>query len=384
VGAVVSFNGLTASVAPIAVYRYHSADYQRDKNGLFRTIDSTEVNRVLGYWRYGYKPSTVGWDGFENASGYTGAGGRHSADFKEPYWVIDDDELSAPLAYWRMDGYHADPSEPDGYDIDKDVGTGPSPYGMLSFFSLSLPPAEILSAPDGYNPGQVLIITNTFVQEMASKLVGLYFTLDIPEGWTWTVKSLSSGGVPISKYMTNGSTVMLTGNPLPTASIQLVYQLTAPINMIGTQSFGCTAVYWYEDGPRNVHLSAAPLSLAPLDADGNGLADAWAAAYGVTDPDGDPDGDRMSNLEEYLCGTVPTDEVSYLRMVSVKPVPGRGVEISWSSEAGRVYTLQRAVGTPAGLEDFVADLPADPSGRNTYLDDTGLSAPCFYRVKLQQ
>jgi hypothetical protein len=202
----------------------------------------------------------------------------------------------------------------------------------------------------------------------------------VPEGWR--VTGVSGDGTP--ELDTTGTNVLLWAGTLPTTQIRLTLTLSVPLNETRARTVGFAASYKFYGMHALATATTSTTPLAPLDADGNGLADAWSAAYGVTDPDGDPDGDRMSNLEEYLCGTIPSDEDSYLRMVSVKPVPGRGVEISWSSEAGRVYTLQRAVGTPAGLEDFVADLPADPSGRNTYLDDTGLSAPCFYRVKLQQ
>ena len=46
---------------------------------------------------------------------------------------------------------------------------------------------------------------------------------------------------------------------------------------------------------------------SPLDDDGDGLPDAWAAGFGVTDPDGDADEDGVSNADEFLVGTDPTN-----------------------------------------------------------------------------
>lgn len=41
------------------------------------------------------------------------------------------------------------------------------------------------------------------------------------------------------------------------------------------------------------------------DANHNGLADDWEISYGVTDPDGDEDGDGLTNAEEFALGTNP-------------------------------------------------------------------------------
>ena len=51
--------------------------------------------------------------------------------------------------------------------------------------------------------------------------------------------------------------------------------------------------------------SAPPEGTDVEDADGNGLPDGWEAMTGLGDPDGDPDGDGISNLREYEMGFDP-------------------------------------------------------------------------------
>ncbi len=48
-----------------------------------------------------------------------------------------------------------------------------------------------------------------------------------------------------------------------------------------------------------------PAGIRDDDADGNGLPDGWEAMTGLSDPDGDPDGDGISNLREYQLGFDP-------------------------------------------------------------------------------
>ncbi len=59
-------------------------------------------------------------------------------------------------------------------------------------------------------------------------------------------------------------------------------------------------------------IANAPPAVVPsaVDANHNGLPDSWEKAFGVSDPQGDPDGDGATNLQEYLAGTDPLDPSS--------------------------------------------------------------------------
>lgn len=83
-------------------------------------------------------------------------------------------------------------------------------------------------------------------------------------------------------------------------------------------------------------FAAAPAITLPLsvDANRNGIPDAWESLFGLTDPDGDADGDGFTNREEYLAGTDPLDPLS-------KPTP---------SDVASAQLLARKAGpnAPAG------------------------------------
>lgn len=123
------------------------------------------------------------------------------------------------------------------------------------------------------------------------------------------------------------------------------------------------------------------------DSDGDGLPDVWEEQYfpgGNAHPDADPDGDGLTNLEEYLAGTDPTDPNSLFAIVSVARGPA-GFTVRWSSAGGRHYRVLRAAelgADGAGFAVVGSGLEATPPW-NSYLDVTANPAGTyFYRIQL--
>ena len=82
-----------------------------------------------------------------------------------------------------------------------------------------------------------------------------------------------------------------------------------------------------------------------VDTDANGLPDWWELQYfghlTGTDPNADPDHDGMSNLQEWLAGTNPTNASSVLRLVAIPTNNPNAFVVRWPSVAGKSYWLER-------------------------------------------
>lgn len=167
----------------------------------------------------------------------------------------------------------------------------------------------------------------------------------------------------------------------------------------GTDSF----VFSASDGITNSPIATMNLTIvAPPDTNGNQLPDAWEAAYGVSDPNADPDGDGQSNLEEFFAGTNPTNAASVFKIISQVHATNGYTTITWASVGSVRYRVQytddftNVVGNSA-LTDIIRklDLEMDPAASGTpstqsFTDDYTLTdAPPtngrrFYRIKIVQ
>jgi hypothetical protein len=122
------------------------------------------------------------------------------------------------------------------------------------------------------------------------------------------------------------------------------------------------------------------------DSDKNGLPDAWERLnfghLGV-DPDADPDGDGMSNKQEYLADTNPNDADSDLEITCFTSSSGRTtVNLTWESVLTRCYYIQKNLGltSPTWLDSGLGLIA--PDGASTTRTFADSFAPMrFYRVQ---
>ena len=132
----------------------------------------------------------------------------------------------------------------------------------------------------------------------------------------------------------------------------------------------------------------------PVSPWNDAIPDAWRARYfgSVTNPlagpNGDPDGDGMSNLAEYKAGTDPMKTDSALRVLKIEAVasgPGEApmIALRWPTIASKRYVVERSAALDGGWT-AVGDPIAGDGQLAEFIDPSAADRPHFYRVRLAE
>jgi YD repeat-containing protein len=122
------------------------------------------------------------------------------------------------------------------------------------------------------------------------------------------------------------------------------------------------------------------------DTDNDGMADAWELAFfGNRDRDGtgDFDTDGMSDVAEFLAGTLPNNASSLLRLEQTVTNTLVQTTVSWQSVGGKTYRVQfkNSLSDP-GWNDLPGDVTAS-GAISLKTDTTTVGQPQrFYRVQV--
>ena len=141
----------------------------------------------------------------------------------------------------------------------------------------------------------------------------------------------------------------------------------------------------------HVELSVQPLLDPAKSQVGDGIPNSWKLQYGFSpfDPTvaaGDPDGDGLSNLQEFLDGTNPRDSASPFHVMGIT-LHGQDVLITWQSVGGMTNAVESTPNPGGGWSNISGNIVITGIGLATtnYLDAgaaTNTSAN-YYRVRLE-
>jgi hypothetical protein len=127
-----------------------------------------------------------------------------------------------------------------------------------------------------------------------------------------------------------------------------------------------------------------------LDADGDGMPNKFETdnllfVFDPADAAQDKDGDGLSNLQEFLAGTSPTNSASFFGITAIAR-EANNIRVTWMTAAGKTNALERTAGVAGSFtNNFAGITNIVTTGTSTNYVDIGAATNVpafFYRVRL--
>ena len=192
----------------------------------------------------------------------------------------------------------------------------------------------------------------------------------------------------------NGDTLTFRTNSLPMRGLTYNFNTNSgTLTYLPAHGYRGLDQFQFQANDSVANSANVTLSLnvvAPPDTNANGLSDSWEATFGLSDPNGDADGDGQSNLAELQANTNPTNAESSFRILSTELQPPANLNLSWASVGGTRYRVQYANGISNAFTDIIrslnAEMDTNPYGTAStqfYIDTfVPTNGQRYYRVRI--
>jgi len=371
-----------------AVWKY--LDNGSDQQSAWRMLDFADAG-----WSNG--PAQLGYgDGDERtlvSFGTNGAAKYITTYFRRAFTIADHTAFSAlNLRVMRDDGVVI---YLNGTEVYRDNMPGGAPgYQTLAPVAIGgTDESAYYSAL--VNPGGLVTGTNVIAAEIHQNGGGssdISFDFELTGSQSYIAPIISTQ--PQSQTVGEGSVALLSVAATGTAPMRYQWRFNGAnlpnatnatltfANVFPSHAGSYAAVVTNVAGSATSQVATLTVSLT--DTDGDGMPDAWEQANGldrlVNDAGLDADGDRMTNLAEFIAGTDPQDSQSYLRVEEIL-ASGGARTLRFVAVSNRTYSVLHRPAAGSGPWLKLVDLPARSTNRLESVADPNPPGPArFYRL----